>query len=266
MSEDTWTSQLGACEEVTCPGLGNLDNGKLMIEGFKFRQSVYYECDLGYSLGGSYSRTCLDSGLWSGQEPSCVPVMCPEPDDIPRGQLASVTSVEYGAVITYTCHPGHVLLGGSERVCGPQGTWSGQLPVCANTSDTCLMPQLANSGYVTFDGGLEVGSEAWYECHHQSEIRGHHHDGGCPPVRTIQRGSVIGESWLVGASLQFECEQGSRLEGAPVLTCGYDGQWSEPMPVCVPVQCPQLEDVEHGRVWGSARRHGDSVSYTCDQE
>ena len=270
VSEDTWTTQLGTCKEVTCPALGNLDNGKLMIEGFKFRQSVYYECDLGYSMSGSYSRTCLQTGLWSGQEPTCLPVMCPVPDDISHGQLVIFTSVEYGAVIIYTCDPGHVLLGGSERVCGPQGRWSGQLPVCANTSDTCLMPQLANSGYVTFDGNLEVGSEPWYECHYRfwTEVRGHRDgDGGCPPVRTIQRGSVIGDSWIVGAVLQFECEQGSKLEpsGGTLLTCGHNGQWSGHVPVCVPVQCPQLSDVEHGRVWGSARRHGDSVSYTCDQ-
>ena len=260
VTEDTWTSQLGACEEVVCPALGNLDNGKLMIEGFKFRQSVYYECDLGYSLGGSYSRTCLDTGLWSGQEPTCVPVMCPEPGDIQHGELASVTSVEYGAIITYTCSPGHVLLGGSERVCGPLGTWSGQQPVCANTSDTCLMSKLANSRSETLYGGLEVNSQALYECHRQTEIK----DGGCQPVRTIPRGSVIGDSWMRGASLQFECEQGSRLEGASVITCGHDNMWSSPVPLCVPVLCPQPGDVDHGRVWGSARRLGDSVSYTCD--
>ena len=76
LDEDEWTGEFAKCDEVVCPPLEHVDNGKLMIEGFKFQQSVYYECDNGYLISGSYSRTCLDNGAWSGSDPKCLPVIC----------------------------------------------------------------------------------------------------------------------------------------------------------------------------------------------
>ena len=170
--EDSWQSPFPVCEEIVCPNIENIDNGKLTVGGFKFRQSVYYECEMGYSLIGSFSRTCLENGTWSGKEPSCSPRMCPEPQNIEKGRLEPVSSVEYGSVITYGCDQGFQLLGGAERVCGHLGTWSGQLPLCVNTSQTCLVPQLISSGYVAFDGNLEVGSQAWYDCNNEFDLVG----------------------------------------------------------------------------------------------
>ena len=85
LDEDTWSSSFPICKEIFCNTLENVDNGKLTIEGFKFRQSVYYECDLGYSLIGSFSRTCLENGTWSGMDPKCSPRMCPEPQSLENG-------------------------------------------------------------------------------------------------------------------------------------------------------------------------------------
>ena len=32
-----------------------------------------YTCDGGYQLtGGNQTRTCMDTGMWSGEEPTCL--------------------------------------------------------------------------------------------------------------------------------------------------------------------------------------------------
>ena len=45
--------------------------------------------------------------------------------------------------------------------------------------------------------------------------------GQCPPLRSVARGW----DWSVGASLQVECQPGSRLAGAAMLTCHAPGRW-----------------------------------------
>ena len=37
-----------------------------------FEDVVSYSCDLGYSLNGTNSRSCLSTGAWSGDDPTCV--------------------------------------------------------------------------------------------------------------------------------------------------------------------------------------------------
>ena len=49
-----------------------------------------------------------------------------------------------------------------------------------------------------------------------------------------------------------------------MLTCHAPGRWSAPPPVCVPATCPPPAPPQHGKVQGAARRHGDSVLYTCE--
>ena len=37
-----------------------------------FEDVVSYSCDLGYALDGTNSRSCLSTGAWSGDDPTCV--------------------------------------------------------------------------------------------------------------------------------------------------------------------------------------------------
>ena len=282
--EDSWRQSFARCEEVVCSSIDNIDNGKVTVEGFKFGQSVDYECEMGYKMVGGHSRghsrTCLEDGTWSGARADCQPVMCEEPLSIRHGSVSPVISLEYGSVISYQCESPYQLVGGSERVCGPAGTWSGQLPVCVNTSQTCLVPQLLSSGYVSYDGNLEVGSRAWYDCQQQYELVGAKErtclESGwssdlqpscqpqsCQPLTSLMRGSVVGSEHTVGSSLQLQCDPGTRLEGAAVITCTESLEWSHPPPVCVPVTCPPPPPLQHGTVRGSARRFGDTISHQC---
>ena len=39
--------------------------------------------------------------------------------------------------------------------------------------------------------------------------------------------------YKVGGTVKYNCAQGYRLEGKPLLTCGEDGSWDAGVPQCV---------------------------------
>ena len=63
--------------EVTCPSLPNLPNGEVdynesPINGQFFEgTTAMFSCNLGYSLYGDDSTTCLASRSWSEERPTC---------------------------------------------------------------------------------------------------------------------------------------------------------------------------------------------------
>jgi CUB/sushi domain-containing protein len=298
LDEDVWEKPFPECQLIVCPNVTSLQNGQLLVEGFRFRQSVFYSCELGYSLmGGGSSRTCQENGTWSGEEPICQPLFCPEPAVIPNGfildpeeeqeeenaahHLHPLSVFEYGSVVVYRCQPGHQLIGGAERICGEGGQWSGQPPACVNTSQTCLVPQLLSSGYLAFDGGLEVGSRAWYDCNDQYVLSGNAErvclENGswsgnevvcqshvtCNPIVNLPNGKVVGNSFAVESSLQFACNPGYNLVGHSTISCTREAVWDRNLPVCVPTMCEEPSVFLNGRIRGSARRFGDSIVYEC---
>ena len=58
-----------------------------------------------------------------------VGVMCPTLPGIPNGGV-SWTGLDPDDIATYTCDPGYVLDRLPTRVCGGDGTWSGDEPSC----------------------------------------------------------------------------------------------------------------------------------------
>ena len=57
---------------IDCGGLTNPINGRVMIDGIVFNSVATYTCNKGYTLIGDVTRLCLGTGLWSGNEPTCV--------------------------------------------------------------------------------------------------------------------------------------------------------------------------------------------------
>ena len=48
------------------------DNGRVTWNGITNGSTATYTCDKGYELIGDRTRTCLNTGEWSGQEPNCT--------------------------------------------------------------------------------------------------------------------------------------------------------------------------------------------------
>ena len=111
-----------------------------------------YTCNNGFRLVGSFTRTCLSNGSWSGAEPVCncmfqqkvliihkifsmhsitdtLSVFCPDLDP-PSNGTVSVKSNFVGGRAYYYCNYGYRRFGYSSRTCQFSGTWSRTQPTC----------------------------------------------------------------------------------------------------------------------------------------
>jgi hypothetical protein len=135
-----WTGDDTRClrmEDVTCPPLTPPTNG--LISGGEGEQPVgstaSYSCDEGYSLEGSQQRTCRSDGLWSGMEPTCERIQCPDPG-VPEDGRRLGDNFEIGESVLFLCSDGFEPDGMSTLICLANGTWSNPTPTCTVPTTT----------------------------------------------------------------------------------------------------------------------------------
>jgi hypothetical protein len=114
---------------VICPSLSMGSNGRWSATEFTPGSTATYTCYEGYELVGNATRTCLDSGKWSGTEPQCDQVICPPLDTIQNGEM-SANGYTPGSTATYTCDVGFTHVGDATRTCLISGVWSMIEPRC----------------------------------------------------------------------------------------------------------------------------------------
>lgn len=64
------------CEPLVCGALDDPQHGKVVVDGDSPGSVATYECDQGYEPSHSESRTCQESGEWSGSAPTCEAMVC----------------------------------------------------------------------------------------------------------------------------------------------------------------------------------------------
>ena len=57
---------------VLCDELSSPANGDVIWNGTTSGSTATYTCDSGYQLSGDQTRTCQNTGVWSGEEPTCI--------------------------------------------------------------------------------------------------------------------------------------------------------------------------------------------------
>ncbi|XP_058232392.1 CUB and sushi domain-containing protein 3 isoform X1 [Hemibagrus wyckioides] len=134
-ADGTWSGSQPRCIEptrTTCENPGTPLYGSLNASlGFKVASPVRFNCQSGYLLLGSTTRTCLSDLTWSGTQPECIPHSCKQPRSPLHVTVLGMDVPSLGYMLVYSCQPGFLLTGGSEhRVCRPDGSWSGKVPVC----------------------------------------------------------------------------------------------------------------------------------------
>ena len=210
-----------------------------------------YRCNIGYTLFGNAKISCLSDGDWE-KPPICAPVTCPTPMPLPHGRV-TYTSLTYGSSLSYTCDFGYSLLdirgspfnGGT--VCREDGTWStNSFPICQEINCPQL-PRVVNGQLFKIEG-YKIGNSAVYRCEDGYTLNGSSsvtcQSNGrwsepprccardCSIPNSIENGRMEFTSLKVGATAQFQCNNGYNLQGSSVLVCGPDGQWSGAMPIC----------------------------------
>ena len=117
-----------------------------------------------------------------------------------------------GSVSQYFCNAGFILMGLPTRVCGVNGSWSGEAPVCEGMSH-CVKRMIYNTTHLCMYFSLSIALD-------------------CGPLSNPDNGLVIFRRTTLGSVANYSCNAGYVLMGIPFRICGVDGSWSGETPVC----------------------------------
>ena len=228
-----WQPDLPVCDRRRCPPVRSIEHGRTFSHGDPVYGSVVeFVCDAGFRLEGQAKLTCLETGQWSDELPSCRMIFCPQPAPIehgivegtPSNKSSNVSVYRSGSVIHYRCVTGFKIDGKTTRSCRGDGTWTGPRPSCVVVR--CHLPNSIEHGRLTLPS----------------------------PKNSTTYGSTV----------QYRCDPGYQLDGPAVRKCSDGSQWSGSDPRCYPIECDDPEPIPHGTVDGSEREIGAQIVYSCD--
>ncbi|KAM9738006.1 CUB and sushi domain-containing protein 3 isoform 2-T2 [Menidia menidia] len=277
-----WDKPLPECIVVDCGHPGSPPNSVLSGDKFTFGSTVRYSCLGGRQLKGESSRTCQLNGMWSVPMPFCsgdVAGSCGDPG-IPSHGSREQTDFRIRSKVYFICTEGYELIGSSERMCFPNGTWSGTQPFCKPVQ--CGNPDTPSNGrvfrldgttfshsviYSCMDGYLLTGATT-RQCQANgtwSAVQPNCTMINCGDPGIPANGLRYGEDFTISQNVSFQCQPGYRMEedGSSVRTCTQNGTWSGNMPLCTAVTCPAPPAISNGALQGSDFEWGSSVSYGC---
>ncbi|XP_053975953.1 sushi, von Willebrand factor type A, EGF and pentraxin domain-containing protein 1-like [Hylaeus volcanicus] len=263
-ADGKWSGRPPVCIGRTCKNLLAPENGDIeyVIEEYErddlsilqVGQQLEFKCDHGFRLVGEQFLTCLESGIWDHERPSCAVYGCPPPKEIKHGYSTfsgsnnlhdtSATSLNlqttnnsldrsyyFDDIVAYSCHLGykfqgnHNLLAEFRLQCTENGTWSGFVPDCVALK--CPWPGIVNKGKILLkfqDDTIELSNVTNEE------------------ITTKERGKEETEKqFLVGSQILIKCDAGYKLIGDNVRTCTDKEEWSSKFASCEPRECPVLD-------------------------
>uniref|UniRef100_A0A3P8SDR5 CUB and Sushi multiple domains 1 n=1 Tax=Amphiprion percula TaxID=161767 RepID=A0A3P8SDR5_AMPPE len=226
LANGTWegSDDPATCKTGHCDSPDPIVNGHISGDGSSYRDTVVYQCMLGYRLIGTSVRICQQDHRWSGTTPVCVPITCGHPGNPTNGRTNG-SEFNLNDVVNFTCNRGYILSGNARAQCRLNGQWSSPLPVCkvVNCSDP---------------GHVENG------------------------VR--QSGLHYPEVFSYGVTVAIHCKRGFYLLGSALLTCQHDGLWDRPTPRCLAISCGDPGVPPNAVVSGThSWTYGSVLQYSC---
>ena len=221
LADGSWSSKPPVCSRVACPPiaipqhgytsrpvLNEMGNTNETEEAAIVGQVIHYGCKKGYQLtdDGPKAAKCLETGKWNVSEPpTCQLVQCPQPPVIKNGKLDGNGQKEYSYLdsVKYECDFGFRMTGEDRLTCTFEGDWGDQIPTCARA--ICLTVDILEDGIIT-------------------------------PIYPPLDGQKTGRQQRP-MSLKFSCRDGYDLVGSALTECTSTGEWSHPLPACVPWPC-----------------------------
>ncbi|XP_037548906.1 CUB and sushi domain-containing protein 3 [Nematolebias whitei] len=280
-----WDKPLPECIVVDCGHPGTPPNGLLSGDKFTFGSTVRYSCLGGRQLKGESSRTCQLNGMWSTPMPFCsgdIAGTCGDPG-IPSHSSREQTDFRIRSKVFFACTEGFELIGSSERMCFPNGTWSGTQPFCKPVQ--CGNPGTPSNGrvfrldgttffhsviYSCMDGYLLTGTTT-RQCQANGTWSGVQPNCSKPTKTSCDnpgtpRYGALNRTYgfKVGSVVSFQCHPGHLLQGSSSRTCQPDLTWSGTQPECIPHACKQPESPLHVDVVGmDLPGFGYTLVYSC---
>uniref|UniRef100_A0A8B9LL55 CUB and Sushi multiple domains 3a n=1 Tax=Astyanax mexicanus TaxID=7994 RepID=A0A8B9LL55_ASTMX len=281
-----WDKPLPECIVVDCGHPGSPPNGVLSGEKFTFGSTVRYSCTGGRQLKGESSRTCQLNGHWSAPMPFCSgdsSGTCGDPG-VPSHGSREESDFRIRSKVHFTCATGYVLFGSSERMCFPNGTWSGTQPSSPNcTTVTCTAPPPISNGLLE-GSDFEWGTSVSYSCSPGYELSfpailtcvGNGTWSGevpqclpkfCGDPGVPGHGFREGRSFIYQSEVSFSCSPPYIPVGSATRFCQADGTWSGFQPRCIEPTRTTCENPGTPR-YGSMNRTfgfkvGSMVAFHC---
>ncbi|XP_050415361.1 CUB and sushi domain-containing protein 3 [Patella vulgata] len=267
-----WDGEDLECVATSCEILKRPENGAVSFLHVNIGSNATYICFEGYATeSGNMSRTCLDNGEWSGQEPTCGIINCPTPDDVEYSIIVA-DSQEYNSYATYTCYPGYFASRGDlERRCTVSGTWSGTPPYCekihcehdnksydwnAKIYLKCGRRQFLDSGNLT---RTCIGNNVW------SGDDPVCLDIHCPQPPAVANATAKTTDNAPGASAVYRCDKGHVNAGGylTVSFCQLSGTWSNVDINCTAVYCGKPPNYIGAKSNVTGEMYRDIATYEC---
>ncbi|XP_076647342.1 sushi, von Willebrand factor type A, EGF and pentraxin domain-containing protein 1 isoform X1 [Halictus rubicundus] len=266
-ADGTWSGVLPVCIGRTCKNLLAPEHGDIEYVREEYErddlsilqvgQQLEFKCDTGFRLVGEKFLTCLESGLWDHERPTCDIHGCSPPKEIDRGYIiftnsnnlheTSTTSLTpetinktvernyyFDDIVGFSCHTGykfrgnHNLLTEFKLRCTENGTWSGFVPDCVPLK--CPWPSTINNGKIflkTENGTIELFKDAVPDTTQEET--------------TLKKNDDLENQFILGSQILIKCGTGYKLIGDGVGTCMSNEEWSLTSPSCKPNECPILD-------------------------
>ncbi|KAF4019587.1 hypothetical protein G4228_011363 [Cervus hanglu yarkandensis] len=258
-----WLGKKPTCKPIECPKPKEILNGKFSYTKLHYGQTITYSCDRGFRLEGPKALTCLETGDWDVDAPSCNAIHCDPPQPIENGFVEGA-DYSHGAVIIYSCFPGFQVAGHAMQTCEESG-WSSSIPTCVPID--CGLPPHIDFGDSTVvrDGqGYFNQEDDMMEVPH---VTPHppHHLGTVAKALGNTKGSPAMHSakFRYNTLISYSCNPGYELLGNAVLICQEDGTWNGSAPSCISIECDLPVAPENGLLQVTETTTGSAVRYSC---
>uniref|UniRef100_A0A9J8B4T2 CUB and Sushi multiple domains 2 n=1 Tax=Cyprinus carpio carpio TaxID=630221 RepID=A0A9J8B4T2_CYPCA len=242
--EGTWDRSLPKCLLVLCDRPSMPPYAQISGDRRTVGSVIRFSCIGQRSVVGNTTRMCQLDGQWSGSLPHCSgdsAGMCGDPG-VPVHGIRLGEEFSIGSIVRFSCEPGYILKGSSERTCLANGSWVGIQPeFCKGLTP----PSIPNGQVVGSD--FQWGSSISYSCNQGYQL-------SLPTVLTCQgTGNWSGErpqcckfypgipaqgkredrGFTYLSSVSFSCYPPLILVGSARRYCQYDGTWSGTQPSCI---------------------------------
>ncbi|CAK9810357.1 Sushi, von Willebrand factor type A, EGF and pentraxin domain-containing protein 1, partial [Anthophora quadrimaculata] len=271
-ADGKWSGLPPICIGKTCKNLLAPEHGDIeyVIEEYErddlsilqVGQQIEFMCDDGFRLIGEKYLTCMETGLWDHERPTCMPDGCPPPKQIEHGYIISASSnnlhetsekdfnvgtindtsqksYDFNNVVGYSCYAGykfrgnHNLLSEFKLQCTENGTWSGFVPDCIPLK--CSWPTFVNNGRLLFETQDNNTIELIQRkaSSNDTNIEGTSEES----AYNFKENQDLENQFVAGSHILIQCDEGYKLVGNGVRICTNNEEWSSSFSYCEPQEC-----------------------------
>ncbi|XP_076749113.1 sushi, von Willebrand factor type A, EGF and pentraxin domain-containing protein 1 [Xylocopa sonorina] len=268
-ADGKWSGQSPVCIGKTCKNLLAPEHGDIeyVLEEYErddlsilqVGQQIEFKCDPGFRLVGEKFLTCIESGIWDHDRPTCVTYGCPPPKEIKNGYIISVKpklqtdlettnaafekNYDINDVVEYSCSTGYKFEGNNNLLsefklrCSENGTWDRFLPDCVPLK--CPWPSIVNNGKLLFktqeNDTIELPTK--YTAPKDANINILSEESRDNDLR-INLEDNLEDQFIIGSQILIKCDVGYNLIGDSVRICTNNEKWSSISSSCEPQECP----------------------------